>query len=318
MQAQLERLLAAPARPGGLLERMRARGTLAAACLGQQPALPSGAIVDATPPRPPQPAPRLGAAAAAGAAAGSFFSAVGDAVGALVGAVTPSRCSASGKASASSAKAKALARSAAKATRPPTDVVCLVSPASATKRKAPRFARSLGSNAKAARMEMPAPKYPPLPKVPRQRRAQRPVRIRVLRRDPLPRKRSQDNYDMSDREGSDGEIANVVRSKRVPEWCCNYQDRVNLQKHVNPDTIFGTAVPSCNLDDVFPDTLYKSLSLLKVKRNRGSSRMWHQDGLRPDEVESYAKKMGHTRRLGDPLRRDSLDNLRAAQPAQLL
>lgn len=367
----------APAKPGSLLDHMRARGT--AAALGNSSsssrsskALPAGVVAAApTPLRSQmQAAPRVGTAAAAssGFSAGGLLGAACGVVGALVGAVTgespkrmPKRRSKSslGKnskqkaaarmqqqspasaaaraaaaveavrmqtnygpanAAAQAAAAAAVARIAQAQTKPgkpqpkaaqqgkfPLETICLESPASKllkAKRKTPGHA---DSNAKAARMEMPAPTKVMTPRQKKQQpAAKRPVSIRVVTLAPLPPKDTQDNYELSDREGSDGEIADCDRStKKIPAWCKEFQECVDKQHDVNPDSVFGTAVPQCDIDDIFPDSLYKSLNLTKVKRARGSSCVWHQDGLRMDEVESYAKKMGHSRKLGASLRRAS-------------
>merc|ERR1740117_1185585 len=89
----------------------------------------------------------------------------------------------------------------------------------------------------------------------------------------LPPKLEEDNYEMSDREGSDAEIAQEVdrSGKHVPAWAETAEKKAIEQADWEPCSVFGRAVPFCDLDLIFPDKLYRKLDKTKVKRVRGSS-----------------------------------------------
>mmetsp|Transcript_38381 Transcript_38381/g.90250 ORF Transcript_38381/g.90250 Transcript_38381/m.90250 type:complete len:627 (+) Transcript_38381:53-1933(+) len=117
-----------------------------------------------------------------------------------------------------------------------------------------------------------------------------------LRKLPLQEpKRPEDNYEISDKEDNcDDSMAQSFEraQKHVPTWCQSYLDQLATQTNVDPDTIFGTSVPACDLDAIFPDSLYKMLDTKRIRRRRGSSAEWKQDRLRAEEVRTYKTKTG--------------------------
>lgn len=112
-----------------------------------------------------------------------------------------------------------------------------------------------------------------------------------------------DTYEISDKEDSGDEEA-VVRAeaarerKHVPAWVEGFDKVVveQAKEGVDPDTIFGGRVPHCNVDTIFPDSLYRQLKHTNPRRRRGSSCLWMRDRLRSSEVHNYREKMGQNRR----------------------
>lgn len=120
----------------------------------------------------------------------------------------------------------------------------------------------------------------------------------VLRQLPkLHDKLDDDNYELSDREGSDSEIAAFDRSsKHVPAWSLEYKQLVLQQASWDPDLIFGTRINECDLESIFPDSVYQEVEEERPQlkhRSRRSSFFSGSDALRPEEVQSYSQKMGH-------------------------
>lgn len=111
-------------------------------------------------------------------------------------------------------------------------------------------------------------------------------------------KRAEDNYEISERdetEDHEGEMAEPDRSHKVsPKWCETYLQALENQSTLDPDTIFGVKVPRCDLEVIFPNTLYERCRQQRPRRKRGSSGQWADDRLRNDEIERYKNKMGHT------------------------
>jgi len=109
-------------------------------------------------------------------------------------------------------------------------------------------------------------------------------------------KREEDNYDISDlEEDSYGHRIEPDRiAKRLPAWCSDWVDLATAQGEINPDSIFGSQVPKCDLDVIFPDHFYAGFKA--VKRKRGSSCNWVKDALTKREIVAYASKMGQNKR----------------------
>lgn len=106
-------------------------------------------------------------------------------------------------------------------------------------------------------------------------------------------KSADDNYAISDREDEGEPAEGTDRSqKRVPKWVDSYLSSLTKQSRIDPDTIFGTKVPRCDLDVIFTDELYMQCSLQRPKRKRGSSGKWDKDNLKKAEVNEYRIKMG--------------------------
>lgn len=117
---------------------------------------------------------------------------------------------------------------------------------------------------------------------------------------PLSPKRSEENYEISDKdELSDEEDEEAEKERRrhkhVPRWCQNFLDVLKEQSSWDPDSIFGSKVQRCDIDAVFTAEHYKLAGKDKPKRARGSSQNWAKDRLRSKEVENYKKKLGQTK-----------------------
>jgi len=120
-----------------------------------------------------------------------------------------------------------------------------------------------------------------------------------FRERPLPEKVAEDNYDISDKEDTDNECEEQDRNranKAIPAWCVDYKQALAAQEGVDPDSIFSSRVPFCDLDGIFPDTLYARFRQKPPKRKRGSSCQWHKDRLSISEIARYRAKMGQLKR----------------------
>jgi hypothetical protein len=119
----------------------------------------------------------------------------------------------------------------------------------------------------------------------------------TLRRIALSEKLAEDNYEISEHGASDDEDAQARDRgrKHVPKWCENYLETLNKQSDVDPDTIFGSKVPKCALEDIFDDAMYRQVGKNRPKRVRGSSGDWRKDKLTRNEIQSYKTRMGHAR-----------------------
>mmetsp|Transcript_62068 Transcript_62068/g.134690 ORF Transcript_62068/g.134690 Transcript_62068/m.134690 type:complete len:468 (+) Transcript_62068:79-1482(+) len=124
----------------------------------------------------------------------------------------------------------------------------------------------------------------------------------LLRRIELPPRRAEDNYEISEPGDNSGdelmtsqEIEHQRSSKGVPQWCGTYLERLAEQVCIDPDTVFGSRVPECSLELVFPDRLYDAMEMVPPKRQRGSSGEWREDRLTRLEVRNYKQRMGQTK-----------------------
>lgn len=124
---------------------------------------------------------------------------------------------------------------------------------------------------------------------------------RLLRQVELPQKRPEDNYELSE-HGDDSEDEGQHRDrgryeKFVPAWSEteNFMKELERQANLDPDTIFGTKVPACDLEQVFPEDLYRQANKTRPKRPRGSSQDWCKDKLTIGEVRRYKERMGQVK-----------------------
>lgn len=124
---------------------------------------------------------------------------------------------------------------------------------------------------------------------------------RLLRQVELPQKRPEDNYELSE-QGDDSEDEGHHRDKGryekfVPAWSEteNFMKELERQANLDPDTIFGTKVPACDLEQVFPEELYRQANKTRPKRLRGSSQDWRKDKLTIGEVRRYKERMGQVK-----------------------
>lgn len=117
----------------------------------------------------------------------------------------------------------------------------------------------------------------------------------VLRQMPLPPKKPEDNYEISDK-GSDSEEEDDRSSKTIPEWSEKYLELLQTQSDIDADTIFGSRVPKCDLEDVFKDSDYMKFQTERPPRRRGSSGEWRHDSLSREEICAYKRKTGQLKR----------------------
>lgn len=121
----------------------------------------------------------------------------------------------------------------------------------------------------------------------------------------LPPKRPEDNGTLSDDSDSVGSSPGRGRRSRsrkgkpAPRWCSSYLEDLEAQEGLDPDSVFGVGVPRCELDDVFPQALYRAAGLgaggAWKRRRRGSSGNWRRDGLARAEVQEYKRRCNHAR-----------------------
>eukprot|EP00933_Yihiella_yeosuensis_P024359 TRINITY_DN1888_c1_g1_i2.p1 TRINITY_DN1888_c1_g1~~TRINITY_DN1888_c1_g1_i2.p1 ORF type:complete len:527 (+),score=128.95 TRINITY_DN1888_c1_g1_i2:507-2087(+) len=121
-----------------------------------------------------------------------------------------------------------------------------------------------------------------------------------LRQIDLPPKNAEDNYEISEYGGDSdnedpGERERMRASKHVPKWAESYLDALSSQADMDPDTVFGSRVPHCNMEEIFTESLYKQVGKNRPKRQRGSSGDWRKDRLTRTEIRDYKNRMGHKR-----------------------
>lgn len=134
---------------------------------------------------------------------------------------------------------------------------------------------------------------------------------RRFREKPLPPKKQEDNWEISDKEDSDDEGADEEQdrnraNKPVPTWCVDYKQALAAQEGVDPDSIFSSRVPFCDIDAIFPDTLYRERGRKPPKRKRGSSCQWAKDRLSSSNIARYRAKMGQLKRWSSIKRSSSI------------
>ncbi|CAJ1443370.1 unnamed protein product [Effrenium voratum] len=142
-----------------------------------------------------------------------------------------------------------------------------------------------------ATVKKPVKVKPPVPAFTRE-----PEPWQVLRSMALPQKKAEDNYEISDK-GSDSEVEDLDGvQKHEPAWSMKYLDLLQAQADIDADTIFGSRVPRCDLEEVFTDDDYRKFQSQRPPRRRGSSGEWRRDRLSREEVSAYKRKTGQLRR----------------------
>eukprot|EP00930_Biecheleria_cincta_P084699 TRINITY_DN7414_c0_g1_i1.p1 TRINITY_DN7414_c0_g1~~TRINITY_DN7414_c0_g1_i1.p1 ORF type:complete len:852 (+),score=147.68 TRINITY_DN7414_c0_g1_i1:64-2619(+) len=134
-----------------------------------------------------------------------------------------------------------------------------------------------------------------------------PTTIQLLRQIVLQPKNPADNYELSEYDGdSDAEDTSEKdrqrARKRLPAWSENYLDLLQKQADIDPSSIFGEGAPKCNMDEIFPNSLYRLVGKTRPKRARGSSGDWRRDRLTNTEINDYRRKMGQQRNWNDTAR----------------
>ena len=117
---------------------------------------------------------------------------------------------------------------------------------------------------------------------------------------PLP----EDQYELTEWDDSDQEKdaceqdkeAKRLLNKRVPAWCIGWIETAKTQTSIDPDTVFGTCNPKCDLEAIFNSGV--SNAYMKSRRGkRGSSGEWGMDNVSRQELNEYRAVMGHTQQL---------------------
>ena len=117
-----------------------------------------------------------------------------------------------------------------------------------------------------------------------------------------------DQYRITDWEDSDGENGGNYEDedvkeqrrmeKHVPLWCNGWVETAKTQTNIDPDTVFGTKLPKCDLSVIFGEK-FKDNAYMRTKagHRRGSSGEWGLDVVTRAELEEYRNVMGHTQQL---------------------
>lgn len=291
-KADVGRLFSASPRPGGLLDAMRARGTLRGdnVPVGSSPILggsPAHLVASATPAASLQPQ-RLAATAALPPKMPILPPSTGKSVS--ITTAKKFRRSSMARLKAASVQEKKAMTSNDAVQDAPLDQAATVTSA-AVQSVAKSQLRPKGKK----KQRPPVPSFPE-----NSQRPSTPPPIepwQLLRKVQLNPKKEEDNYEISDREeDSDdgmGEIVEADRShKHVPQWARNYLDALAKQEHMDPESIFGSKVPLCDLEIIFPDSFYMKHTQERPKRKRGSSAVWSNDILTRNSIGAYKRKMG--------------------------
>lgn len=158
------------------------------------------------------------------------------------------------------------------------------------------------NRAAASRLPSPAPGATRIPVSPRKGSPSMPSPSRKIREVPkfvlsaLGPLSMEENYDLSDKEGSDDDDDVDRSGKFVPSWVRGWPARVRAQADYDPDPIFGP-IPRCDLNRIFGDAKSVAARKNRAWRARGSSNDWEADKLRFAEIESYKHQMGQVRRV---------------------
>ena len=112
--------------------------------------------------------------------------------------------------------------------------------------------------------------------------------------------RPEDQYEMTVWEDSDAEMDEDTKerkrmTKRIPTWCIGWIETAKTQTSIDPDTVFGSRIPRCDLEVLFGHTNNAYIKARKGKR--GSSGEWGMDDVTRRELEEYRAIMGHTQQL---------------------
>lgn len=334
----ITQLMSTSPRPGGLLDAMRARGTLQAAAASSPPLVaapiaPAAQVpVLGSPTRTavatflPQPAsPRLDTRSPPSLPASkppAVFTKAhvqrSDAEAAEKGASTPaakkSKVAKGGKVAKAKARASLGQLAVAKAR------------ASLVAAKGPKARRPAPEVAMQAAAMLAGPPTLPggvLPEAPVVQKAAQPDEPwRRLREKTLGAKVPEDNYEISDKEDTDDEGAEEDQdrnraNKMIPVWCVDYKQALAAQDGLDPDSIFSPRVPFCDMDAIFPDALYRERGRQPPKRKRGSSCQWQKDRLSRSEIARYRAKMGQQKRWSS-LQKKVITLDRGAEPGSSL
>ena len=117
---------------------------------------------------------------------------------------------------------------------------------------------------------------------------------------------SDDQYPITDWVDSEGENATFEDDdaketrrlqKHVPSWCEGWVETAKTQTNIDPDTVFGTKLPKCDLSVIFGAKFRDNAYMRTKTRGRGSSGEWGLDVVTRAELDEYRQVMGHTQQL---------------------
>eukprot|EP00435_Cladocopium_sp_Y103_P041506 s2243_g11.t1 len=94
-------------------------------------------------------------------------------------------------------------------------------------------------------------------------------------------KREEDNYEISDmEEDEDGNRIEPDRQgKRIPAWCANYATVATSQADIDPDSIFGTRMPLCDLLSLVPRCFDASRDTCLRSEDGTKQVLVHREGI---------------------------------------
>eukprot|EP00439_Symbiodinium_sp_Y106_P076853 s1733_g15.t3 len=108
----------------------------------------------------------------------------------------------------------------------------------------------------------------------------------LLRQIQLSDKKEEENYEISEKgSNSEAEEEPDRSHKRTPDWSLKFLELLETQADIDADTIFGSRVPRCDLEEIFTDRDYLRYAADRpVRRRRGSSGEWRRDRLSRAEI----------------------------------
>lgn len=120
----------------------------------------------------------------------------------------------------------------------------------------------------------------------------------LLRQIQLPDKKEEENYEISEKgSNSEAEEEPDRSHKRTPDWSLKFLELLETQVDIDADTIFGSRVPRCVLEEIFTDRDYLRYAADRpARRRRGSSGEWRRDRLSRAEICKYKEQTGQHRR----------------------
>ena len=117
----------------------------------------------------------------------------------------------------------------------------------------------------------------------------------------------EDQYQITDWEDTDAENGGFEdedykekrrAEKRIPLWCNGWIETAKTQTSIDPDTVFGTKLPKCDLSVIFGEKFRDNAYMRnKAGHRRGSSGEWGLDVVTRAELDEYRQVMGHTQQL---------------------
>jgi hypothetical protein len=114
-------------------------------------------------------------------------------------------------------------------------------------------------------------------------------------------------FEDSDCEDDEDTKERKRAAKRIPAWCIAWIETAKTQTSIDPDTVFGSRIPRCDLEALFGQT---NNAYLKARRGkRGSSGEWGMDEISRRELDEYRAIMGHTQQLESVVIMTSIEHI---------